>query len=87
MPLHPFVPWVSPQHQHPQTCEYAVILGKKVRNSPIAVLAISVGWWCLGRVDRRRVRRLLDAVSRCEGTAGKALSQQRGGLPVRLVVC
>lgn len=33
------------------------------------------------------MRRLLDAVSRGEGTAVKALSQQRRGLPVRLVVC
>lgn len=40
-----------------------------------------------GRVGRRSVRLLLDAVSRGEGNAGKALSQQRRGLPVRLVVC
>ena len=33
------------------------------------------------------MRRLLDAVSQGEGNAGKALSQQRRGLPVRLVVC
>lgn len=90
-PQHPFVPWVSPLPLSIlKTCETTRNLRhpwKKfsAKNSPIAVLAISVV--VPSGLIGKSVRWLLAAASRSEGTAGKALSQQRRGLPVRLVVC
>lgn len=69
------------QH-HPQTCEAAISGKKNTHISSAKLTDCGLSHFCTvvpGWVDRRSVRRLLDAVSRGGGTAGKALSQQRLG--------
>lgn len=68
---------------HPQTCEAAICQRNNIYISSTKKLTDrGLCHFCTvlpGRVDQRRVRRLLIAVSRGGGTAGKALSQQRQG--------
>ena len=72
-------------HHHRQTVQSlkSEKRSDQEQNSPITVLAISVRCCRSGLTGGE----LLDAVTQGEGTAVKALSQQRRGLPVRLLVC